>query len=107
MRPGLLKRRITIERPDTSTDELGGAAATYTQIGEYYAEVRKAGGSRGLEYEQSSWSKGWLITVRNNVDVLEDDLIKFEGMTLVVASVDRDWNKFRYATITANSRSIG
>tara|TARA_R110000850_G_C9798724_1_gene450148 strand:+ start:412 stop:735 length:324 start_codon:yes stop_codon:yes gene_type:complete len=107
MRPGLMKRRITIERPTTTTNDLGGAETTYTQIGEYYAEVRKAGGGRGLEYEQSSWSKGYSITVRNNVDVLEDDLIKFESMTLVVSSIDRDWDKFRYATITANSRFKG
>lgn len=107
MRPGKLKRRITINRPTTITDEMGGAEETLTLVGNFYAEINRGGGSRSLEYEQTQFSRPFFITIRENIDILESDIITFEGKTLIVSSVDRDFDFFRYQTITATEKFKG
>lgn len=106
-RPGLMKRRLVIMRPSTVTDEMGGQTVTLTNVGEIWAQITRLGGSRGLEYEQTSFGKPYRITTRSNISILEDDQFTFEGMTLIVSTVDRDWDKFKYQEIIATGKYSG
>ena len=106
-RPGVMKRRLMIQRPTTTTDEYGGQTVTLSNVGEIWAEVTRFGGARGLDYEQASFSRPFRITTRSNVNILEDDQFTFEDMVLVVSGVDRDWDKFKYQEITATAKYSG
>ena len=107
MRPGELKRRLTIKRPSTAIDEYGGQTVTLTEVGTIWASVTRFGGVRGQEDAQTSFSRPFGVVTRSNIDIKEDDQMDFEDMVLVVASVDRDWDKFKYQTITATAKYSG
>jgi head-tail adaptor len=106
-RPGLLKRRLVIQRPTTTIDELGGQRVVLTNVGEIWAQVTRLGGSRGLEYEQTASSRPFRVTTRSNVSILEDDQIQFEGMVLIVSTVDRDWDLYKYQTLICTAKYSG
>lgn len=106
-RPGQLKRRLVIQRPSTATDEYGGQTVTLTNVGEIWAQVTRIGGGRDLDFQQTSFGRPFQIITRSSVNILEDDQFDFEGMVLVVASIERDWDKFKYQTIIANAKYSG
>ena len=107
MRPGKLKRRLVIERPSTTTDEYGGAVVTLANVGTIWASVKRLSGQRGLDYEQTSFGRPFEIITRSDIEIKEDDQFTFNGMTLIVSSVDRDFDKFKYQTITATAKYSG
>ena len=107
MRPGQLKRRLVIQRPSTTTDEYGGAVVALATVGEIWASVERFGGSRGLDYEQTSFGRPFQIVTRSNIEIKEDDQFEFDGQTLIISSVTRDYDKFRYQTIIANAKYSG
>ena len=102
-----MKRRLVIQRPTTTTDELGGQSVTLTNVGEIWAQVTRLGGSRGLEYEQTANQRPFIITTRSNITVLEDDQINFDGQILIISSIERDYDKFKYQTLTAAAKYSG
>ena len=104
MRPGAMKRRIEIERPTMTTDDLGGQVVTLTSLGTFWAEVRRIDGTRYLQYEATNFTRPFEITIRQNIEILESDRILFDGQVLIVASVERDYDKFRYQRITATAK---
>jgi len=106
-RPGQLKRRLVIQRPSTATDEYGGQTVTLTNVGEIWAQVTRLSGSRELNELQTAFGRPFQIVTRSSVNILEDDQFDFEGMVLVVSSVDRDWDKFKYQTLIANAKYSG
>lgn len=106
-RSGNLKRRIEIKRPSTVTDELGGQEVSYTSIGFFWAEVRRLNGSRGLENQQTTHGRPFSITIRQDIDILENDTVEFNSQVLIVSSVERDFDKFKYQTLTANAKYSG
>ena len=106
-RPVLMKRRIVIDRVSTVTDEMGGQTITKTQVGEFWAQVTRVGGSRGLEYEETVSERPFSIVIRSNITILEDDIVNFDGQDLIVSSVERDYDKFRYQTIIASAKYNG
>ena len=107
MRPGKLKQRITIERPTTSTDAYGGTAVSLSSLGTFWAEVVRLGGSRALQYQELGFSRPYRITLRQNIDLLEDDKITYDSKTLVIASVETDIDRGRYQVVIANERYNG
>lgn len=104
MRPGAMKRRIEIERPSMTTDDLGGQVVTLTSLGTFWAEVSRIDGTRYLQNEATNFTRPFLITIRQNIEILESDRILFDGQVLIVASVERDYDKFRYQRITATAK---
>ena len=102
-----MKRRLVIQRPTTTTDELGGQAVTLTNVGEIWAQVTRLGGLRGLEYEQTANQRPFIITTRSNITILEDDQINFDGQILIISSIERDYDKFKYQTLTATAKYSG
>ena len=91
MRAGRFKKRITVQRvTNPSQDELGGNVGDFVTIGTHWARVNRLSGSRGLEFEKVNNSRPFNITVRGDVDILEDDLIIYEGQTLTIISVETD-----------------
>lgn len=109
-RPGQLKRRVEIKRPTVVTDILGGAEVTENSLGFFYAGINKgkgsfaSKGSRNLENEQTAFERPYIVTMRQNIDILENDLILFESQVLVVQSIERDFDKYKYQIITAISK---
>lgn len=104
MRIGLQKRRIDIKRPTTTTDVLGGQSVTFVLVGSFWAAVRQVDGNRALQNEATTFNRPFEITLRNNIEILETDLVAFANMELVVQSVSKDWNKYRYQTIMATAK---
>lgn len=105
MRIGEQKRRIEIQRPTMTTDDLGGQAVTFTPLGLFWARVRRVSGNRALQNEATTFNRPFEIMLRDNIEILEKDLIIFDGMNLVVQSVEKDYDKFRYQFITATAKT--
>lgn len=104
MRPGVLKRRITVNRPITELDSLGGSTVTLSEVGSFWASVDRMSGSRSLQFESIGWNRPFDIVVREDVDIQEGDEITFNSMILVVQSIERDYDKYRYKRIVADAR---
>ena len=107
MRPGELKRRVNILRPTTTTDEYGGAVVTYTDLGNVWCKILTLGGSRRLQYEQSGWTKPKIITMRQDIDLLEDDIINISGIYNVINSIERDEDRYKYQVVTVSETYNG
>lgn len=109
MRSGKLKRRITIQRPTVTQDDYGGNVTTYTTLSTEWAKVTRLGGSRGLEFEKVNHSRPFNIMVRGDVDVLESDLIIYNGQTLTIQSIetDEDFMPGKWKFILTGSKYTG
>jgi head-tail adaptor len=106
-RPGKLKRQLEIKRPNVVPDSMGGATGSYSSLGLFWCSVTRVGGSRGLEYEQTAHQRPFRIVLRQDIDILENDTIEFDGQNLTVASVERDFDKKRFQTLIATSKFAG
>ena len=104
---GRTRHRITITRPTTTQDDFGGASVAYATVGTYWAEVSRSAGSRGLDYQQTTFKRPYMIILRGYIDVKEDDRLTFEGQTLVIQSIERDLARKRYTTIMATENYDG
>ena len=107
MKAGSLKKRITIQRPSVVQDDLGGNTVTLATLGTYWARVSRLGGSRGLEFEKVNHSRPFNVTIRANIDVLEDDLIIYNGQTLTIQSIETDEDKDKFKFIVTGAKYKG
>ena len=106
-RPGTLKHRIEIYRTTTALDGVFGSDVTKTLVATVWGGVTRSNGNRGQEYEAANWARPFMVVMRNDIDVVEDDELVFEGRTLVVASIERDYFKKRYQVLTATESYKG
>ena len=107
MRSGKLKNRITIMRPTVTQDNLGGNVVTMANIGTHWAKVTRLAGARSLQYEEVNHSRPYNITLRGNIDVLENDLVIYNGETLTIQSIETDEEKGKETYIVTGAKYTG
>ena len=97
-------RRVELYKPSTTKDDFGGQDVTYTLAFTMWASVSRVNGNRFLQNEQTTFNLPYSIRVRGYYDINEKDLLKYNGMDLIVSSVVTDERNFRWQNITATEK---
>lgn len=80
-RPGELDQRVKILRRNPTPDDMGGNTVTFDEINEVWAKVMPKGGRERTDQQRVNADAGYLFVVRNGLDIIDSDLIEWDGDT--------------------------
>jgi SPP1 family predicted phage head-tail adaptor len=66
---GALRARVTLLRPETTEDDIGGVTKQFVSAGDVWAEVDSDGAAGGEDYEDASARASYRLAIRMRRDV--------------------------------------
>ena len=92
MNPGELRERITISRPKTSDDEIGGSARTLEKLCDCWAKVTATRSRSGIIPGRDLEIRTHEDSIRlGTIEPENGDVITWRGKTLTVRAVRPDY----------------
>ena len=92
MNPGELRERITISRPKTSDDGIGGSARTFEKFCDCWAKVTATRSRSGIISGRDLELRTHEVTIRlGKIEPENGDVVTWRGKTLTVRAVRPDY----------------
>lgn len=66
---GPMRARVRLESPLRTPDNIGGAAITWTNQGDVWAEISAAGGGQGADFDTAPSSTAYAFAINRRSDV--------------------------------------
>ena len=66
---GRMRTRVRLESPTRSADNIGGAAITWTNQGDVWAEISAGGGSQSVDFDTAPSTTAYSFTINRRTDV--------------------------------------
>ncbi len=82
-----LRARITLLRPESTGDNIGGATVEYVSAGEVWAGISASGASGVAVYDGSAARAGYRAEIRMRRDVRPDWRVAWGERALRIASI--------------------
>lgn len=109
MTPGKLDQRVTLQSKTRTTDNMGGAAETWSDfpsVPTVWAQVLPQRGSETVNGERVEALGRFTFVIRNRTDVSEADRIVWLSETYNIRHIERRGGRPLYLFITAE-RGVG
>lgn len=100
---GALRHRLRLQRPLRSGDDIGGAAASWSDEGEVWAAAEAAGGDESADYDTRRSRVGFTFTINRRDDVRAGWRVLWGVRTLQILAV-RDDGGARIVLISEEER---
>lgn len=100
-RPGELDQQITIKEPVEVSDGIGGNTTTYADKGVVFAHVRPLSGREIADFDRVNDEARYMFVVRWPVDIVETDLIDWEGDQFNIRVIKKPKGRDLYCVIEA------
>jgi len=99
--PGMLDQRISIMRSTMAGDGVGGSVETQTTYASMWAHVRPMKGREREAAMRTESRADYLVVVRNRADLLESDVIRWNGRDLNIRFIRNAAGRPLYLEIEA------
>ena len=99
--PGLLNRRISIERKTLTADSLGGFTEEWQPLAQPWAHIKPMSGRELIHADKIDATAVSRFVIRFNANLREDDRILYRGVYYNIRSLINIEERDQYTEITA------
>ncbi len=98
-----MRARVRLESPTRAADNIGGAAITWTNQGDVWAEISAGGGGQSADFDAAPSSTAYLFAVNRRADVRAGWRVIWGTRVFAILAV-RDEGAARVELLTGEER---
>lgn len=85
--PGMMKRRVSLQRKGDTPDGAGGVTVAWTQYAQPWASIKPKQGSEKLHSDRLDATGLSIVVMRYRDDVIESDKLVYRGKDYQIRSI--------------------